>query len=51
MEIATTACARLPIAARSSMQGPTPSLVDRVSTTSAPAARRIAASLSDTSRV
>src|SRR5262245_24086416 len=51
MEIATSACARLPIAARSSKQGPMLLLSVRLSTTVAPAVRRIAASRTATSKL
>ncbi len=52
IEIATAAFARLPIAARSVMQGPHAGLVAVwVSTTCAPAARRMAVSRAETSSV
>jgi hypothetical protein len=43
IETTASACARLPIRARRLMHGPTPRLVRRVSTTSAPARRRMRA--------
>ena len=44
IEIAASLCARLPIAARSFTQGPTPVLLVRVITTRAPAVRSSARS-------
>ena len=51
IEIAASACARFPIAARSVMQGPQPAFDVRVSTTLAPAARSRRASRFATSKV
>ncbi len=51
IEIAASACARFPIAARSVMQGPQPAFDVRVSTTLAPAARSRRATRFATSKV